>query len=78
MRRIMKDIVPDRSREQDSREAVLAFAESAEKNPVYIGRAYKATLPRTMFDEILLERESLSIILITCGTAFTGAYVRGT
>ena len=55
--RIMRDIVPDRSREQDPREAVLAFAESAEKNPVYIGHAYKANQPRPLFDETLLEEE---------------------
>lgn len=55
---IMKGLVPDRSREQDPREALLSFAEQAERNPLFVAPAYKSTQPKPVLDATLLEREA--------------------
>ena len=41
----MKSTVKNTMRDEDPREVLLARAEDAENNPLYIGGAYKKTQP---------------------------------
>lgn len=57
----MRDLItPEQtsSRDQDPREALLRYAEIAEKEPLFVTPAYKQTQPTTIFDAQLLEREA--------------------
>lgn len=45
-------------KEEDPREAVLRFAERAEKEGIYTRRAYARTQPKTLLDETTLEEEA--------------------
>ena len=54
---------------EDAREALLKHAEEAEKNPQYVGQAYKKTQPVTIFDYTtpdIAEQELLSSINKIC------------
>lgn len=44
---------------EDAREAFLKHADEAEKNPMFIAKAYEKTQPNPVFDERLLEEEAL-------------------
>jgi len=37
-------------RDQDPREALLSRAEEAERNPLFVGKAYEKTQPKTIFN----------------------------
>eukprot|EP00128_Syssomonas_multiformis_P013620 Colp12_sorted_trinity150504_noHs@9094 len=49
----------DTIRDEDPREAILRHAEAAEKNPMFIAPAYKATQPKPVFDEEEYHEEEL-------------------
>jgi len=55
---IMKTVLKDTSRDADPREALLRYAEQAEKNPKWVTPAYQQTQPRTILDARLLEKET--------------------
>lgn len=55
---IMRNVLKDTSRDQDPREALLAYAEKAKKNPKWVDMAYAETQPEPVFDASLLEKEA--------------------
>lgn len=55
---IMKSIIKDTRRDEDPREALLKFAEIAEKDPKFVSPAYQLTQPQPILDSALLEREA--------------------
>lgn len=55
---IMRQVLKDTSRDVDPREALLAYAEKAAKNPKWVATAYAQTQPETILDPSLLEREA--------------------
>lgn len=65
-------------RDQDPREALLARASEAESNPLFIGRAYAETQPKTIFNlkaetqdnQKLLESKGIARSCVHCGLKF--------
>jgi WD40 repeat protein len=55
---IMRHVLKDTQRDVDPREALLKYAEIAEKEPLYVTPAYQHTQPKTLFDEEQLKRET--------------------
>lgn len=55
---IMRQVLKDTTRDVDPREALLAYAEKAAKNPKWVATAYAQTQPETILDEKLLEKEA--------------------
>jgi len=55
---IMKNIIKDTRRDEDPREALLKFAEIAEKDPKFVSPAYQFTQPQPILDSALLAREA--------------------
>eukprot|EP01091_Cochliopodium_minus_P016249 TRINITY_DN602_c1_g2_i2.p1 TRINITY_DN602_c1_g2~~TRINITY_DN602_c1_g2_i2.p1 ORF type:complete len:657 (-),score=222.94 TRINITY_DN602_c1_g2_i2:40-2010(-) len=47
---LMKDLLKKTDRDIDPREAILKYAEIAEKNPIFVNHAYQETQPQTIFD----------------------------
>jgi hypothetical protein len=47
---VLTDVVKDRLREEDPREALLRYAEVTEKDPQWISPAYKQNQPKAMYD----------------------------
>ncbi|KAI9207280.1 WD40-repeat-containing domain protein [Polychytrium aggregatum] len=54
---IMKGIMKDTTRDEDPREAILKYAEVAEKNPMWVSQAYQKTQPVAKFAESVYEDE---------------------
>ncbi|KAG0349606.1 hypothetical protein BG004_000012 [Podila humilis] len=48
---VLTDVVKDRLREEDPREALLRYAEITEKDPQWITPAYKQSQPTAVFDD---------------------------
>ncbi|PJF19742.1 hypothetical protein PSACC_00395, partial [Paramicrosporidium saccamoebae] len=57
---IMRNVLRDTRRDEDPREALLRYAERAEKDPKFVTPAYKETQPTTILDAELLEKEALA------------------
>lgn len=55
---IMKNLIKDTSRDEDPREALLKYAEVAEKDPRFITPAYQDTQPKPILDQELLKKEA--------------------
>lgn len=55
---IMKRIIKDTTRDEDPREALLKYAEIAERDPKFVTPAYQETQPVTVLDETLLKSEA--------------------
>ncbi len=55
---IMRHVLKDTTRDVDPREALLAYAEKASKNPKWVATAYSQTQPEPVFDVEQLEKEA--------------------
>jgi hypothetical protein len=56
----MRNVLRDTRRDEDPREALLRYAELAEKDPKFVTPAYKETQPTTILDAELLEKEAVA------------------
>ncbi len=55
---IMRTLIKDTRRDEDPREALLKYAELAERDPKFVSPAYAETQPTAIFDEEQLRREA--------------------
>lgn len=55
---IMKHIIRDTQRDEDPREALLRYAEVAERDPKFVAPAYQLTQPKPILDAELLRKEA--------------------
>jgi len=58
---LMKTILPERKMNEDPREAILKFAEEAEKNPYWVDPAYKKTQPDKKLAKAVYEDEDEAV-----------------
>lgn len=54
---IMRSVLKDTSRDVDPRAALLAYADQAARNPMFVSTAYQETQPVPVLDASLLEKE---------------------
>lgn len=55
---IMKNVIRDTRRDEDPREALLKYAEVAERDPKFVAPAYQTTQPKPILDAELLRKEA--------------------
>lgn len=48
---ILKNLIQDRSRDEDPREALLKYAKIAEEEPLFVAPAYAKTQPKPIFSK---------------------------